>query len=199
MKLTKSTLKRLIKEEIESLLNEGNWWDDAVDAVGGAAAAATAIDAIPSGSGYGEETDDEMAAAMKAFSDPGADALDSPENRELFQNLFKVETDVKEYIKNGEFDAGRQHVNAAWKSGAFGKNPKFAKAQWRRLRRMVANAKRKAGRRSRSSVNRDALDKMGAKEDPRFPTPTPEEIAKRKGFLPGSPEFKKSVAASTSG
>jgi len=144
MKLTKSTLKRLIKEEIESLLDE-NFISGAAKKAGEALGDAAA-------SGYGKETDDEMAAVHKSFSDAGADSLDKPENRELMQNLYKIQADVDEYIKQGEFGGARKHVNAAWKSGAFGKNPEFAKAQWRRLRRMVANAKRKAGRRSRKSA-----------------------------------------------
>ena len=141
MKLTKSTLKRLIKEEMQKVLKETwEWpslgeWEDEEDEEDAAA------------SGLGKETDDEMAALQKSFSDAGADALDSQENREMTQNLYNVQADVEKYIKQGEFGGARKHVNAAWKSGAFGENPEFAKAQWRRLRRMVANAKRKAGRR----------------------------------------------------
>ena len=135
MKLTKSTLKRLIKEEISKLLDEkvGNWWDDDAQKAGETSAAMQAAD--------------EMRQMNASFQDAGADALDAPETREMKENLKKIQADVEEYIKRGEFEGARKHVNAAWKSGAFGKNPEFAKAQWRRLRRMVANAKRKAGRR----------------------------------------------------
>jgi hypothetical protein len=87
----------------------------------------------------------------------------------------------------------RRTINKAWKDGLFGDpKSKEAKAEWRRLRRKHHRRKSR-----RNSVNRDALDKMGAKEDPRFKTPTPQKIAKRKGYLPGTSEFEKSVDAST--
>jgi len=156
MKLTKSTLKRLIKEEIENLLDE--------EGMGGVFDPANAGD-------LAKQAADEMKQMRASFEDAGADALDDPETREMLENLKKIQADVEEYIKRGEFEGARKHVNAAWKSGAFGKNPEFAKAQWRRLRRMVANAKRKAGRRSRKpamapgegrpSVNPDGTAKGG--------------------------------------
>jgi len=162
MKLTKKQLRRLIKEEIQKTLKEAwgpggptgaGWFEDEEDEE----------DAAPSG--LGKETDDEMAALQKSFSDAGADALDSQENREMRQNLYNVQADVEEYIKQGEFDGARQHINAAYKSGAFGKNPKFAKAQWRRLRRMATNAKRKAARRAKPAMkpgeSRFSVDPMG--------------------------------------
>lgn len=137
MKLTKTTLKRLIKEEISKLLDE--------EGVGGVFDPANTDE-------LSKQAADEMKQMHASFQDAGADALDDPETREMKENLKKIQADVEEYIKRGEFEGARKHVNAAWKSGAFGKNPEFAKAQWRRLRRMVANAKRKAARRSRKSA-----------------------------------------------
>ena len=165
MKLTKTQLKKIIKEEIQKIVEQEG------DA-----------------SGVNDILDDEATSKM-----------DSEEVRRVMQQLHRIESDVAEYIKQGEFDGARKHINAAWKGGAFhlDQKPEFAKQQWRRLRRMATNAKRKARRKSRSSVNRDALDKMGAKEDPRLKTPTPQKIATRKGYLPKTREFEKSVDAST--
>ena len=168
MKLTKSTLKKLIKEEIENLLDEegGNWWDDDLQTAGEHSAALQAVG--------------DMASMSAGFSSADGRSMDANE-----MGVSSAEDHLGLDVMTP--DQARRAINTALKAGEIDKD------DWRRLRRKYH---RKNPRR-KSSVNRDALDKMGAKEDPRLPTQTPEEIAKRKGFLPGSPEFKKSVAAST--
>lgn len=166
MKLTKSTLKRLIKEEIENLVQEEWGTDDVFD------------------------TDNTSELAGQALSNMQSMSagFTSADGRSMDANEMGVSS-AEDHLGLDVMTPGqaRRTINAALKAGEIDKD------DWRRLRRKYhrKNPQRK------SSVNRDALDKMGAKEDPRFPTGTPEEIAKRKGFLPGSPEFKKSVAAST--
>jgi len=162
MKLTKSTLKRLIKEEIENLVQEEWGTDDVFDTDNTSELAGQALSHMQS-----------MSAGLSSADGRSMDA-----NTASNEDLMGLDV-----MTPGQ---ARRAINAALKAGEIDKD------EWRRLRRKY----HRKNRQKKSSVNRDALDKMGAKEDPRLPTSTPEEIAKRKGFLPGSPEFKKSVAAS---
>jgi len=171
MKLTKTTLKQIIKEELSKALNEVTEMQPAVQLT----------DEMNAALSRGEVNEDELMMAAK-YNLPWK----SQENRQTLNFLKSFEQDLDQYTSAGKHGTARQAINKARKDGLIDKNT------WRKLRRKHYRKKSR-----RNSVNRDALDKMGAKEDPRFKTPTPQKIAKRKGYLPKTKEFEKSVDAST--
>ncbi len=175
MKLTKSTLKRLIKEEIENLLDEspmgalakgamgavakgaGHWTDEYVQKAGEHGAALQAVGDMTDMAG---DIDDSLESLINQSYEAEDNEL-AGARRQMFVVLMDKST------SHGE---KRRTVNKALKDGLFGdpKSPE-AKKEWRRLRRIVAKEKRKAERRnsvmtpgeSRPSMNPDGTAKGG--------------------------------------
>jgi|GEM_PF-4069375 len=118
MKLTKSILKQIIKEEMQKVLQEKEeWWH------------AAGI------------TDEEIGAApsVRVGAPPMSkeDEISGNERRDMFKVLMdpKVSPDQK-----------RRTINKAWKDGLFGDpKSKEAKEEWRRLRRKHHKRKKWAG------------------------------------------------------
>lgn len=139
MKLTKSTLKRLIKEEIENLLDEedDNWMKRSVDAAVGAVRDYEAAHDLKKA---GEEAAAEAEFDFESIQDEEDNKL-----ADLRRQMFVVLKD-----KSASHNEKRRTVNKALKDGLFG-DPESpgAKKEWRRLRRIVAKERRKAERRSR--------------------------------------------------
>lgn len=205
MKLTKSTLKRLIKEEIENLLDEedDNWIkgiNKAADIAVGAAQdwqlkqtadnirqkAEDALHALP-------PTPDEMAAGSMEATDKqrgkdfdamlaDLDEFDRRADQVEFEAWLKIEFQGPE--------TARRHINKQRKIG------RIDKVDWRKLRRKFHRAKKgdrptdprmlNALKAAAGKLGRDAGEINKAAD-----------VATSKGFLPGSSDYEKSMAITT--
>jgi hypothetical protein len=190
MKLTKSKLKQIIKEETQKTLNE----------VFGGQAPMTSPDGRSIGADDWEAEHSQTQTPRRSPAPMTSQApMTSPDGRSIGAGDWDAEHSQTQAgnedilgLEAGGMTTGRRRkaINDAFKKG------KIDKDEWRRLRRKYHRS-RKKGPTGPTPVNRAALDKMGAKEDPRFKSPSAEELARSKGYLPGSPEWKRSIDIST--
>mgnify|MGYP003147473205 CR=1 FL=1 len=124
MKLTKSTLKQIIKEELSKALNEVTEMQPDVQM----------DDEMEWALERGEVTEDELMMAAK-YNLPWK----SQENRQTLNFLKSFEQDLDQHTSAGKHGTARQAINKARKDGLIDKNT------WRKLRRKHHKRKKWAG------------------------------------------------------
>ncbi len=122
MKLTKTTLKQIIKEELSKALNEVTEMQPAVQLT----------DEMNAALSRGEVNEDELMMAVK-YNLPWK----SQENRQTLNFLNSFEQDLDQYASAGKHGTARQAINKARKDGLIDKNT------WRKLRRKHHRARPK--------------------------------------------------------
>jgi hypothetical protein len=131
LKLTKTTLKQIIKEELSKALNEVTEMQPVVQM----------DDEMNAALSRGEVNEDELMMAAK-YNLPWK----SQENRQTLNFLKSFEQDLDQYASAGKHGTARQAINKARQDGLIDKNT------WRKLRR-------KHHKRRKPNVKR-ALDRM---------------------------------------
>jgi|GEM_PF-6922156 len=191
MKLTKSTLKRLIKEEMQKVLQEvtpsarlGGAQSDAEDWATkiGADAAKKAARAATRGASRAR------AGALKRSPDSQA-PMSTADGRSIGADDWEAEDILG--LDDPGMSPGKQRraINDAFKRGDIDKD------EWRRLRRKYHRSRKSqkgtglpvATRRQRAAGKKSMAAKKAAD------VKAAEERATRKGYLPGSAEWKKAV------